>query len=336
MKKKFFYIIVIFFVFYLLSFFFNFEKEEKPKLGLSFSEFYARNLGIDWKVAYEAILNELNPNSLILIAYWNYIEPQKNYFDFSSLDYEINLASIKGKEIILAVGQRVPRWPECHIPDWAANLKKEEFDTAFINYIETVVKRYAGNQSIKYWQVENEPYFSYFGNCPPFDEKLFEEEINVVRKYNNGKPVMVTDSGELSLWIKSAKNADVFGSTLYRKVDVKYMNDFSYFFIPPFFYTLKSELVKLFTDVSKVVISELQGEPWSPKGISLLQMGFDQQTKKFTTSTLVSNFKYALKTGFDEIYFWGAEWWYYRKVNGDDSFWNVSKKIFSGDLYNAR
>jgi hypothetical protein len=65
-------------------------------------------------------------------------------------------------------------------------------------------------------------------------------------------------------------------------------------------------------------------------------MGFDQQTKKFTTSTLVSNFKYALKTGFDEIYFWGAEWWYYRKVNGDDSFWNISKKIFSGDLHNAR
>lgn len=314
---------------YFLSFTLSFGNGH-PETGLSFSEFYAKEgLGLDWKAAYESIVSDLDPQNLLLMAYWQYLEPNRGKFDWSDLDWELNLAEEKGKSVVLAVGQRVPRWPECHIPGWVAKLGQSDYDQSLLSYLTEVVNHYKSYPSIKAWQVENEPYLSTFGNCPPLDQRLFDEEIALVKKLNPTRPIITTDSGELGLWFSAAKHVDVLGTTLYRVVSAPMVGVFHYFFIPPAFYTVKAALVREFTDVSKVFISELQAEPWSINGAPLAYESMNAQTSDFSTTTLLGNFQFAERTGLSPIYFWGSEWWYWRKVHGDPSFWDLGKQLLA-------
>src|SRR3989344_1658627 len=82
------------------------------RMGLTFSDFYAeRELGLDWRETYRAILDELQPDLLRLVAYWNRIETEPATFDFSALDHQISEAERRSIPVILAVGFRTPRWP---------------------------------------------------------------------------------------------------------------------------------------------------------------------------------------------------------------------------------
>ena len=319
----------ILFAIYLFSFTLSFGNGH-PATGLSFSELYAKeDLGLDWKTAYQSIVDDLNPQNLLLMAYWQYLEPQRGVYNFSDLDWELNLAQQKGASVILAVGQRVPRWPECHIPGWAAKLSQGNYNQALLSYLTQVINHYKSYSAIKAWQVENEPYLGMFGDCPPFDQNLFNEELALVKKLDPTRPVMTTDSGELGLWFTPASQVNIFGTTLYRVVSAPTIGVFHYFFIPPAFYALKAALVKEFTGVSKVFISELQAEPWSINGAPLAYESMNAQTSDFSTTTLRDNFQFAERTGLSPIYFWGSEWWYWRKVHGDSSFWNVGKQLLS-------
>ena len=312
---------------YLLSFTLSFGSGT-PETGLSFSEFYAKQgLGLDWKQAYEAILTDLNPQRLILMAYWTYLEPAQGQYDFSDLDWQINLAQKDGKSVILAVGQRIPRWPECHIPTWASKLDGQTYDQALLTYITAVIDHYKSYPAIKAWQVENEPYLSTFGECPPLDQKLFDQEIALVKKLDPTRPVVTTDSGELGVWFTAAAHADMLGTTLYRVAVAPYIGVFHYFFIPPAFYTVKAALVKAVDHLSNVYITELQAEPWSVDGAPLIGESMSAQTSDFSTSTLIANFDFAKRTGLSPIYLWGSEWWYWRKIHGDPSFWNIGQQL---------
>ena len=37
---------------------------------------------------------------------------------------------------------------------------------------------------------------------------------------------------------------------------------------------------------------------------------------------------FASKTGFDQQYLWGAEWWYWMKEQGYSEHWEIAKKLF--------
>ena len=37
---------------------------------------------------------------------------------------------------------------------------------------------------------------------------------------------------------------------------------------------------------------------------------------------------YTRRTGFDEAYLWGVEWWYQRNKQGNGSMWNEAKKLW--------
>jgi hypothetical protein len=311
---------------YLLSFTLSFGNGH-PETGLSFSELYAQDLGLDWKQAYKTILTDLKPQKLILMAYWQYLEPNQGQYDFSDLDWQTSLAQKNGQSVVLAIGQRVPRWPECHIPGWAQKLPAADYGQALLAYLTAVVNHYKSNPTITAWQVENEPYLATFGECLPLDQKLFDEEITLIKQLDPTRPVVTTDSGELGVWFSAAKHADILGTTLYRVAVAPYIGVFHYFFIPPAFYALKAALVKEFEGLSNVYITELQAEPWSINGAPLAGESLSAQTADFTTSTLAGNFAFAKRTGLSPIYLWGAEWWYYRKVHGDPSFWDIGKQI---------
>ena len=71
----------------------------------------------------------------------------------------IEEAEKRGVKIILAVGRRLPRWPECHLPDWLKHESDEVQKENMLPMLKEVVTHYKDYESIVAWQVENEPFF---------------------------------------------------------------------------------------------------------------------------------------------------------------------------------
>jgi hypothetical protein len=298
---------------------------EKIDFGVTFSKIQSGELSLNWKEVYLAILDDLNIKRIRLIAYWQEVEPIEGNFDFEDLDWQIEEAEKRGIEIILAVGRRLPRWPECHVPDWAENLLEKEQQEKVLVVISEVIRHYKDSEAIKFWQIENEPFLRTFGECPKLDKKFLEKEIALVRKLDSTRKIILTESGEFSTWIGAARRGDILGTTLYRKVYgalgyVRYP-------IPAIFYQRKTALIKKFFDIDKVIVIELQAEPWGPD--QNWKISLDEQFKSMNPDEFRKIIDYTKRAGFSEAYLWGAEWWYWLKEkHGDNSMWEDAKKLF--------
>lgn len=305
------------------------EKESNQEIvfGVTFSQLWSEQMSLDWKEVYLAMLDDLGVRKMRLIAYWEKVEPEKDQFYFDDLDWQIREAEKRGVEIILAVGRKLPRWPECHVPQWGKDLTESQQQEKVLSVIEKVVSRYRDQRAIKIWQVENEAFLKGFGNCPPLDEEFLDKEISLVRRLDffNKRPILMTASGELSSWTKPAIKGDILGTTLYRTIWNELLGHFKYP-IPSIFYHRRANLVKWMTGVKKVFIIELQAEPWGPKMI--WETPIARQEQSMSLSDFKDIIEYTRKTGFDEAYLWGVEWWYQRKIQGDASFWQEAQKLF--------
>lgn len=291
--------------------------------GVTFSTKEANALGISPAETYGAILTDLNVKYLRLAAYWDVIQPEPKEFDFSELDEELGLAEENGAKVILAIGRKLPRWPECFIPTWAKESSVSEQQQSVLDMLNVVVSRYNNHPAVVGWQLENEPFVSWFGDCPKPDPKFLAIERDLVRSLSD-KPIMITDSGELSSWRQTIHFGDIFGTTMYRVVWNKWLG-YGYYPLPPAFYRLKARLWKM--PLEKVVISELQAEPWTP-GKPAIEVPLEEQFRAMDITRFRANIAFARETGFGDIYFWGAEWWYWLKQNGHPEFWDEAKKIF--------
>ena len=171
---------------------------EKITYGMSFNTPYARELGLDWQVTYDAILDDLQVRQLRLAAHWPMVEPEPGKYNFSELDYQLSRAAEVEASVILAVGRRLPRWPECHIPGWVRALPQAEQQAAQLRYMQAVVERYRHFPNIIYWQVENEPFLKAFAfeHCGELDVNFLDQEIAWVRTLDPSPPFLVTDSGK--------------------------------------------------------------------------------------------------------------------------------------------
>lgn len=317
-------VIVFFIALVSLMFVDRAPKNFTPAWGVSFSKARAESLNLDWQETFENILRDLPALTRVRIsAYWPEVEPQKNIYDFQALDEQIALAQKYHKKITLALGYRLPRWPECHFPEWINNLSSDQRAQAVLNIVEKVATRYQGVAEVDRWQIENEPFLSIFGKCPPLDRNLFQKEIAAVKKIDP-QPILLTDSGELGTWHRAARSADVFGTTIYRTVTLPWGSYLNYFFIPPGFYRLKARL--LVGSIDKTIISELQAEPWSENKL-LPQLSTEEINKSLSPQQLKDNLAFARQTGFKEVYLWGAEWWYYMKQIDQPEYWDIIKNL---------
>jgi hypothetical protein len=95
------------------------SKPAEVKYGMSYNVPYALELGLDWQETYIDMMDDLGVERLRLAAHWTLVEPKKDVYDFSYLDFQLEEAAKRGVSIILGVGRRLPRWPECHVPEWA-------------------------------------------------------------------------------------------------------------------------------------------------------------------------------------------------------------------------
>lgn len=293
--------------------------------GVNFSQEHTELLQLDWRKTYSAILDDLKVKNLKLLVSWDWIEGQKGKFYFDDLDWQIKQAADHQAKVILVVGMKTGRWPECHIPDWAKNLSREDLQNSVLDYLKEIVPRYKDSDVIWAWQVENEPFFS-FGVCPQTDKNFLKKEIDLVKSLDGKKrPIIISDSGESSLWLKAANLADILGITMYRKTHNKIFGVVNYPF-PPVFYWRKAQIIKTFFN-KPVICGELQAEPWGT--VLLYDSPVAEQKKTMDLEQFKKNIEFAKKTGLDEFYLWGSEWWFWLKTNQNDSLiWNEAKKLF--------
>lgn len=297
------------------------------KIGVTFSPNQAENLGLDWKTTYLDILDNLKIRNLRLTSHWTSLEPADGKFFFDDLDYQLNEAHKRNANIILVVGVKQPGWPECYIPGWAKNLTLASRKQKTLDFIRGVVERYRDNPAIRMWQVENEPLFNYGANCDPADAEFLKKEVKLVKNLDPIRPVLITDSGELSLWIVAMQQGDIFGTTMYRTVNNPLLGNFTYP-LSPALYNLHSRIIRnIFAKQNqKTIITELQAEPWFSK--ALTQVSIDKQVKTFPVQELAKNVEFAKATGFDEMYLWGAEWWYFMNKFGYPEYLEYAKTLF--------
>lgn len=298
---------------------------EDVALGITFSARYASDLGLDWRETYLALLDEIGVRKVRIPVYWDLSEPREGEYDFADLDWQIEETSLRGGEIILSIGQRVPRWPECHIPGWVGD-DADRREVALSAFLRTVVHRYRDTESVKVWQVENEPFLVFFGQCPPFRREMLDREIALVKSLDGSRPILTTDSGELSLWYQAAHRGDRFGTTMYRHI---YKHGYGYFTYPlgPSFFIAKEWLVRFLTDQEHFSVIELQAEPWASGWVA--HVPIEEQFRTMDERKLRENVQYARQVGFPEIYLWGAEWWYWMKEKKEyPAVWETAKELF--------
>lgn len=303
------------------------DRNDEMQFHVSFSQIFARDLGLDWKETYTVMLDELKPQKIRLASYWTEVEKSEGNYDFSDLDWMINEASKKGAKVVLAFGIKTPRWPECFIPEFYLDNKVER-ERALLAYEKVLIERYKENETIFLWQVENEPFLP-FGHCieGAIDANILDKELKLVRDLDPDREIMVTDSGELSFWVQAAARGDVFGTTLYRII---HKEPFGYVKYPlgPSFFRIKGWIVKTLVDQDNIIISELQAEPWGPDWIGGMTM--DEQYKSMNPGKFQQTIEYAQKTKFSESYLWGVEWWYWLRVKKEDyGMWDEANSVIT-------
>lgn len=300
--------------------------------GVTFSKKYAQEMGLDWKDSYIKILDDMGVKNLRLIAYWDDIEKVQGVYDFSDIKWQLAEAQKRDAKVILSLGRKVPRWPECFEPAWWNSIPEEDIrDYHLLKYIESTTRELKQYDNINMWQVENEPFFL-FGLCKyPIKSKILEKEISMVRSLDS-RPIIIQDSGEGGYWFPSYKKGDYLAISMYRKVLLDFwavlFKRFVYFQypLPDWSYKLKAFLTLVPAD--KIIVSELQAEPWGGALNSTLTEKEKSQTMSRTDFHSV--IAYAQKSGFKNIYFWGVEWWLWEKEKNNNPFyWDTAKAVFN-------
>ena len=323
-------IIVLVKVIVICALVFFLAQKEKPEVityGMSFNTLYARELGLDWKETYDAILNDLQVRNLRLAAHWPMIEPTRGNYNFEELDYQVKRAEEVGATVVLAVGRRLPRWPECHVPLWAQNLSKEERDTVQIEYMTTVINRYKTSPAVTVWQVENEPFLGAFAfeHCGPLDTDFLDKEIALFRSLDGTRPLLVTDSGNLGTWQGAFSRGDMFGTSVYVHFWNPELGQFRTF-LPPWFYRVKDNLLRLIYGDKETVLIELSAEPWLLEPV--VNVPLETQFTRMNLEKFEDILTYAEGTYYEKQYLWGAEWWYWLLLQDRPEMWERGQRLF--------
>jgi hypothetical protein len=300
-----------------------------PLWGITFSEQMAQDLHLDWKEAYTGILQGLQPKGVRLIAAWDKIEPTPGTYNFDDLDWQVSEAKKANVPVTLTIGQKVPRWPECHIPDWVSTDPTKRAEP-LLSYLEAVINHYKDQPGLQMWQLENEPFIPItFGTCSKVDVGLVNKEVDLLRRLDPHHPIILTDSGEWGFWFMAGLRGDIFGSTMYREAYDAKLKQSVTFPLTPEYYTSKADLLRMVVGKPNmpVIVSEVGLEPWGDKQI--YDMTPAEQAAYFPPEQFDEFAKFAKDSNFDTYYLWGAEWWYSAKLNGNSRYWDRAQKLIA-------
>ncbi|MEX0748541.1 MAG: beta-galactosidase [Candidatus Saccharimonadales bacterium] len=307
----------------------RFIPHSTPEYGVTFSAKYAEELGLDPNETLEAILSELKPAHVRLMSYWDRHERDRDRYDFTELDQQFDLAERYEVEVLLAIGQRQPRWPECHVPEWAKQLSNTEYEMALLKYLHTVTDRYADQPRLEGYHLENEAANASFGRCPPFNNGLLRQEYATVTAADPDTPITISVSNQYGIPLQPPL-ADEYAMSIYRQAYFElggrqiYWN---YSFVPAEWHRLRAWAIQLI-HCRKTYIHELQTEPWGRQ--ATVNLSLAEQAASMDPDKLRANVNYAERIGTPKIYLWGGEWWYWRLQKFDDpTLWHTVQAIFN-------
>lgn len=317
----------------------NKHSGEPLSIGTTFISNYAESFGLDPQQTLKAIFEELGIKQIRLVSYWKDIEITPGNYDFSSLDWQFDMAARNNAKVSLAIGLRQPRWPECHEPKWVdISAPQDQWRPQLDNYMTAVINRYKDNPALGSYQLENEFFMSIFGECKNFDRQRLVEEYNMVKKLDPRHPVIVSRSNN---WIGlplGQPRPDIFGISVYKRVwDSTFTKRYFEYPMPSWFYSTLAGWTEILTG-KDMIIHELQAEAWAPNKKTLQEITVEEQYKSLNAKRMKDRIDYGVATGMRQINLWGAEWWYWLKVkNGDPSVWNTVKaEIKSANLKNQK
>lgn len=300
--------------------------DEPLNIGATFIPRYARYFDLNDKETLRAMIDDLEIKRFRLVSYWDSIEHEQGKYDFSELDWQFDMIEEAGGTVSLSIGLRQPRWPECHMPDWARYKAESEWTLDLKKFMGEVVKRYKDRPSLVSYQLENEYFLEVFGICPNFKRERLVDEFNFVKTIDSSKPLIVTRSNNATpSWPIGEPRSDINGASIYKRVWDKNVTKryFEYPF-PSWFYAFLAGGAELTTG-RNTFIHEMQTEAWP--SISLKDASIEEQDKSMPANKLRQRIDYGVATGMRTIDLWGVEWWYWRKVKlNDPSLWDEGKK----------
>jgi hypothetical protein len=302
------------------------------QMGVSFIPDYAQSLGVDPQQTMDALIN-IGVKQFRLVSYWSDGEPAPGQYDFSQLDWEFQKAEAAHAKIVLTVGLRQPRWPECHAPTWVnTSAPVGQWQPQLETYMQKVIDRYKNSPALESYQLENEYFLKGFGTCTNFDRSRLVSEYNLVKKLDPRHPVIIGRSNNALGFPIGQPQPDEFSISVYRRVwDANFTHRYLEYPQTSWFYAYLAGVQKIFLH-KDMRIGELQAEAWTPNGQSIQQTSLVEQNKSIDASRLKDTFNFGKKTGMKQIDLWGAEYWYYRmQILHDPSLWNVAKQEFQSN-----
>lgn len=308
------------------------ERNMPLRQGVSFIPDYAQSLGLDPQQTMDALIG-IGVKQFRLVSYWSDIEQAPGQYDFSQLDWQFKKAEQAHAKVILTVGLRQPRWPECHVPGWVnTNQPEGKWQPQLEAFMQKVVERYKNSPSLDSYQLENEYFLLGFGTCTPYAQgrDRLVSEYNLVKQLDPSHPIIVSRSNNALGLPLGQPQPDEFGVSVYKRVwDAGFSHRYLEYPQPAWFYGFLAGLQKI-VNHRDMMIDELQAEAWPPNEQSITQTNLTEQNKSLDAKRLKDRFQYGRATGMRSIDLWGAEYWYYRAVKlHDPSLWNVARQEFS-------
>lgn len=325
------------------------------EIGTTFSRQQCEYLGFDQaqtEQAFREILS-LGLDVVRLPAQWNQLEPHQGEMNFNDLDWLINETLRNNIKVALTVGLKAPRYPEFHIPNWLQeqismehHIGKRPVDNstklteATLSFVQRTVEHVKGSENITHIQVENEPLVpvTFVGGWY-ISEGFLRKEMALVKEIKRKDqrtlltltafpiPIPVQGFNDEHQFNISMELADDVGLNVYNRVSVgtfvnlPFVRNMYIRPLPVYFENKITRWNKRLKQAGKSQwVVESQAEPWeSGNYVHLDKLEYPSSNPKLANELAQT----LIKTGYSPILLWGAEYWYWHKRNGNNTWWQA-------------
>lgn len=314
---------------------------EKVEYGVTFSYPFAQALGLDWHKAYQELLREAGLQHLRLPVYWDQVEPIQGQYRWSVLDWQLEQAALAKVKVLLILGHRASRYPECYMPAWVQQYDTVAFKDALLQLVKAAVEHFQQFDAVEAWQLENEPFASHWGLGCHNVTALLNDEIQVVKENDaSQRPTVLTYFN--APWFLGQHrnvlklNSDVIAATVFDKIWVAAAAGFNQWRLQTAIFNGYAKILHLgaASPVSLAYqkhlaqqrhkdlwVVELQAEPWGPDSIT--HMSRQEASQSMNPHQLAWLDAFVRSNGVSRVYFWGVEWILSQRQRGDDRMWNA-------------
>jgi Beta-galactosidase len=342
------------------------ESRGATRVGISFRPLQAEGLGLEPRATLATLLE--HPYQVVrLAALWNRMEPARDAFDPSHLDWQLESAERAGKQAIIAVGAvknfGYPEFfvPKHHLPtplpegSLVSEASHPELLAAALRFVGRVVERYGGHQSVVAWQVEHEAVDPLgVEHAWRLATGFVKREVEEVKRLDPKRPILLNGFLPMSTpvaaqqWWRTRdqgdslalaeETAEIVGVDFYPCHALRaaggltaYMNAREQAWPG----RARRMIERAAANGRRLMISEGQAEPWeavttppSPAGRAMASCPPERVIENYNRCLVLAR---EAGGALDAYLFWGAEYWLLRLQAGDGSYLGAFERVLATD-----